>query len=69
MTLLEGVPINRHGQRLSRRSANTDADGKWAVGVPEKNAEYTVTLDEDTLPEGHRRSSSERAIEPNVKER
>ena len=25
---------------------------KWAVGVPEKNADYTVTLNEDTLPEG-----------------
>lgn len=30
----------------------TDAAGKWAVGVPEKNADYTVTLDESTLPEG-----------------
>ncbi len=29
----------------------TDAEGKWAVGVPEK-ADYTVTLDESTLPEG-----------------
>ena len=30
----------------------TDADGQWAVGVPERNADYTVTLNEDTLPEG-----------------
>jgi len=30
----------------------TDEDGKWAVGVPERNASYTVTLDETTLPEG-----------------
>ena len=29
----------------------TDADGKWAVGVPER-AIYEVTLDESTLPEG-----------------
>jgi branched-chain amino acid transport system permease protein len=28
----------------------TDAEGKWAVGVPEKGT-YTVTLIEDTLPE------------------
>jgi neutral amino acid transport system permease protein len=29
----------------------TDADGKWAIGVPER-AIYDVTLDESTLPEG-----------------
>lgn len=29
----------------------TDAEGRWAVGVPEKG-DYDVTLDEDTLPEG-----------------
>ena len=29
----------------------TDADGRWAIGVPEKGT-YEVTLDEDTLPEG-----------------
>jgi len=29
----------------------TDAEGKWAVGVPEKGT-YTVTLIEDTLPGG-----------------
>lgn len=29
----------------------TDADGRWAIGVPEKST-YDVTLDEDTLPEG-----------------
>jgi branched-subunit amino acid ABC-type transport system permease component len=29
----------------------TGADGRWAVGVPEKG-DYTVTLDEETLPEG-----------------
>ncbi len=29
----------------------TDAEGRWAVGVPEK-ADYDVTLDEESLPEG-----------------
>jgi len=29
----------------------TDAEGKWKIGVPEKE-EYTITLDEETLPEG-----------------
>ncbi|WAB84879.1 branched-chain amino acid ABC transporter permease [Microcella daejeonensis] len=29
----------------------TDAEGRWAVGVPE-NGDYSVTLDEETLPEG-----------------
>ena len=29
----------------------TDADGKWSIGVPDKNS-YNVTLDESTLPEG-----------------
>ena len=29
----------------------TDADGKWKIGVPEKE-KYTITLDEETLPKG-----------------
>jgi branched-chain amino acid transport system permease protein len=29
----------------------TDAEGKWKVGVPEKDS-YTITLDESTLPAG-----------------
>ena len=29
----------------------TDAEGKWKIGVPEK-AEYTITIDESTLPDG-----------------
>jgi len=29
----------------------TDADGKWRLYVPEKET-YTLTVDEDTLPEG-----------------
>ena len=40
---LEGVKITVE--------AETDAEGKWRIGVPEKG-EYEITLDEDTLPEG-----------------
>ena len=29
----------------------TDAEGKWRIGVPEKG-EYTITIDESTLPKG-----------------
>ena len=29
----------------------TDAEGKWKIGVPEKE-KYTITLDEETLPKG-----------------
>lgn len=29
----------------------TDADGKWKIGVPDKE-KYTITLDESTLPKG-----------------
>ena len=29
----------------------TDAEGRWAVGVPERG-DYSITLDEETLPEG-----------------
>ncbi|TXK19991.1 branched-chain amino acid ABC transporter permease [Homoserinibacter sp. GY 40078] len=48
---LEGVELNVSGNGIDTDVA-TDADGKWAVGVPERNADYTVTLNEDTLPEG-----------------
>ncbi|UDF14678.1 branched-chain amino acid ABC transporter permease [Antiquaquibacter oligotrophicus] len=30
----------------------TDADGRWSVGVPSNEGPYSVTLDESTLPEG-----------------
>ncbi|MEY4312773.1 MAG: hypothetical protein RLZZ319_282 [Actinomycetota bacterium] len=30
----------------------TDAEGKFVVGIPEKSADYVVTLDETTLPDG-----------------
>lgn len=47
---LEGVEITVEGGGF-KASAETDADGKWRIGVPEK-ASYKVTLDEDTLPKG-----------------
>ena len=34
-----------------RVEVESGEDGRWAVGVPEKG-DYTVTLDENTLPEG-----------------
>ncbi|SDS19600.1 branched-chain amino acid ABC transporter permease [Microterricola viridarii] len=47
---LDGVLITVTGPGTDTE-VKTGADGKWRVGVPEK-ASYTVTLDEDTLPEG-----------------
>lgn len=48
---LEAVGINVKGNGIDT-DVVTDAAGKWAVGVPEKNADYVVTMDEATLPEG-----------------
>lgn len=47
---LDGVELTVTGQGVDA-TVQTDAEGKWAVGVPER-AEYTVTLDEETLPDG-----------------
>jgi neutral amino acid transport system permease protein len=47
---LEGVLITVAGNGYSAE-VKTGADGKWKIGVPEKEA-YTVTLDESTLPKG-----------------
>lgn len=47
---IEGVRITVEGNGFEAET-ETDAEGKWRIGVPEK-AEYEVTLDEDTLPEG-----------------
>ncbi len=47
---LEGVRIIVEGSGYSAETV-TDADGKWAIGVPEKGI-YQVTLVEETLPEG-----------------
>ncbi|WP_238707048.1 branched-chain amino acid ABC transporter permease [Microbacterium lushaniae] len=48
---LEGVVLVIDGPG-GDQEAETDAAGQWRVGVPERGEEYTVTLDEDTLPEG-----------------
>ncbi|MFE6965835.1 branched-chain amino acid ABC transporter permease [Agromyces sp. NPDC057679] len=47
---LEGVGISLEGNGFEAET-ETDADGRWEIGVPEK-ATYEVTLDEDTLPKG-----------------
>lgn len=47
---LEDVRLTIEGEGFSVE-VETDADGRWKVGVPEK-ADYSVTLDESTLPEG-----------------
>jgi neutral amino acid transport system permease protein len=47
---LEGVRITVEGGGYDAET-ETDAEGKWRIGVPEKG-EYELTLDEDTLPEG-----------------
>jgi branched-chain amino acid transport system permease protein len=48
---LEGVVLTVTGNGVDTEVA-TDENGQWAVGVPEKNADYKVTLDESSLPEG-----------------
>lgn len=47
---LEGVTITVDGNGYEAE-VDTAADGKWKIGVPEKGT-YTVTLLEETLPEG-----------------
>ncbi|WP_373692824.1 branched-chain amino acid ABC transporter permease [Agromyces silvae] len=47
---LEGVVLVVDGPG-GEQEATTDANGQWRVGVPERD-DYTVTLDESTLPEG-----------------
>ncbi|MEV1131458.1 branched-chain amino acid ABC transporter permease [Agromyces sp. NPDC049794] len=47
---VEGVRISVEGNGFDAET-ETDAEGRWTIGVPEK-AEYELTLDEDTLPEG-----------------
>lgn len=48
---LEGVHLTVDGPG-GKQEVETDANGQWKVSVPEKNTTYTVTLDEETLPEG-----------------
>lgn len=47
---LEDVRITVEGNGFDSEVV-TDAEGKWRIGVPEKE-EYTITLDEETLPAG-----------------
>jgi neutral amino acid transport system permease protein len=47
---VEGVLITAEGNGFEAET-ETDAEGRWEVGVPERGA-YTVSLDEDSLPEG-----------------
>jgi neutral amino acid transport system permease protein len=47
---LRGVRISVEGGGYEAET-ETDEEGRWTLGVPEK-AEYELTLDEDTLPEG-----------------
>lgn len=48
---LEGVHLTIDGPG-GKQEVETDENGQWRVGVPERNETYTVTLDESTLPEG-----------------
>ncbi|MEZ3159233.1 branched-chain amino acid ABC transporter permease [Microbacterium sp. BWT-B31] len=48
---LEGVVLTIDGPG-GEQTVETDQNGQWHVSVPERNADYTVTLDESTLPEG-----------------
>lgn len=47
-----GVTITVVGAGGFTATVPSGDDGKFVVGVPERNADYTVTLDESTLPEG-----------------
>ena len=47
---LKGVELKVDGGGYSAE-VKTDVDGRWRIGVPEKG-DYTVTLNENTLPEG-----------------
>ncbi len=48
---LEGVSIAVSGGGFEAET-ETDENGQWTIGVPEKEGTYELTLDEDTLPEG-----------------
>ncbi len=63
---LEGVVLIVDGPG-GEQEVETDENGQWRVGVPERGETYVVTLDEDTLPEGI--AVVEEGVEnPNVKE-
>ena len=48
---LDAVKITAEGGGYTAEVV-TDADGKWKIGVPDKEVTYKVTLDENTLPKG-----------------
>lgn len=48
---LEGVRLTIDGPG-GLQEVETDENGQWRVGVPERGETYVVTLDEETLPEG-----------------
>jgi branched-chain amino acid transport system permease protein len=49
---IPGVSISMTGPAGFAATVLTDAEGKYVVGVPEKLTDYTVTVDELTLPDG-----------------
>ncbi len=51
-TGIGGVLVTITGGGGFTAEVASDAEGKWTAGVPEKNADYTVTVDESTLPDG-----------------
>ncbi|GAB3603906.1 hypothetical protein GCM10027411_20070 [Microbacterium aureliae] len=63
---LEGVVLTIDGPG-GMQEVETDENGQWRVGVPERGEDYTVTLDENTLPEGIAVVDDEDDT-PNVKE-
>ncbi|RLQ86460.1 branched-chain amino acid ABC transporter permease [Mycetocola zhadangensis] len=62
---LEGVTIFVEGNGYEAE-VDTAADGKWKIGVPEKGT-YTVTLNEETLPEGVIVAEGSASVEAEIK--
>ncbi|MGZ0711627.1 branched-chain amino acid ABC transporter permease (plasmid) [Coraliomargarita sp. W4R53] len=63
---LEGVALTVDGPG-GLQAVETDESGQWSAQVPERGEVYTVTLDENTLPEGIA-VVDEASETPNVKE-
>ena len=51
-TGIGGVLVTITGGGGFTAEVASDAEGKWTAGVPERNADYVVTVDESTLPDG-----------------
>lgn len=62
---LEDVTITVDGNGYNAE-VDTDAEGKWKIGVPEKGT-YTVTLDEETLPKGVIVAEGSASVEAEIK--